>query len=247
MRTITAIAALLLATSALAGNYAAPQVFIPIVTHTAGANGTQWRTDLVITNRDPHRTAIVAMIYDPIGRAPLHLTNTIDPHETLVFTDFVGTRAGLPNSFGTLTLVTDNEAPVAAHARVYNTGNAAGEFGQIVQGLPISELPRTAWLNGLIGSRGFRTNVGIANPNATDLGFSITWYDKFGESHGSAGLIVVPAYGVLLYNDIFNRVGMPHDEGLTLRITATLPVYAYASVVRNDTGDAYTIVGDGPN
>jgi hypothetical protein len=38
---------------------------------------------------------------------------------------------------------------------------------------------------------------------------------------------------------------MPYDEGLTVRVTADVPVYAYASVVRNDTGDAYMVMGDG--
>jgi hypothetical protein len=245
MRYLATIASLLFATGAFAANYAAPQVFIPIVTHTAGASGTQWRTDLVITNRDANKSAVVSMIYDPIGSIPFVLTDVIGPRQTLVFQDFVGVRVGRPNSYGTLTVLTDNEAPVVAHARIYNTGNAAGEFGQLIQGLPISELPRTAWLSGLIGTRGFRTNVGIANPNNVDLTFGLTWYDKHGESHGSAGLVTVPAYGVLLYNDIFNTVGMPRDEGLMIRINASLPVYAYASVVRNDTGDAYTIVGDG--
>ena len=94
-----------------------------------------------------------------------------------------------------------------------------------------------------IGS--FRTNVGIANPHETATTFWLNWYDQHGDFHGGAGMITIPPYGLILYNDIFSVVGMPPAEGLTLNIDADLPLYAYASVVRNDTGDAYTIMGDG--
>jgi hypothetical protein len=246
MRTLFTIASLLLASTSFAANYAGHQVFIPVVTHVAGANGTQWRTDVVISSRHASRTTTVGMVYDPVDRIPVVMSMTLGPRESVTITDFVGDRAGTPGSFGTLTLTTDSEdVPIVAFARVYNTGNAAGEFGQLIQGMPPSELSRMTWLNGLIGIRGFRTNVGIANPHGTATSFWLTWYDKQGDSHGGAGMVTVPPYGLLLYNDIFNVVGMPPDEGLSLSIDADLPLYAYASVVRNDTGDAYTIMGDG--
>ena len=246
MRYLLTLASLLFAWTAFAANYAGRQVFIPVVTHAAGANGTQWRTDVVISSRHATRSTTVGMVYDPVDRIPMHMRMTLGPRESVTITDFVGERASVPGSFGTLTLTTDSEdVPIVAFARVYNTGNTAGEFGQLIQGMPPSELSKMTWLNGLIGVRGFRTNVGIANPHGTATTFWLTWYDKHGNSHGGAGMVTIPAYGLILYNDIFSVVGMPPDEGLSLSIDGDLPLYAYASVVRNDTGDAYTIMGDG--
>jgi hypothetical protein len=168
------------------------------------------------------------------------------PRATYHLTDFVGTHVPRQHSFGTVLLhAQDPNAVIAAHARVYNTGHSAGEFGQVVQALPAETLPKTVWLHGLIGFRGFRTNVGVSNPNPTPAAFSVAWFDKHGETQGSVGMFTVEPYGVYLFNDVFDSLGITPDEGLSLRVRANAPVYAYASIIRNDTGDAYTITGDG--
>jgi hypothetical protein len=46
-------------------------------------------------------------------------------------------------------------------------------------------------------------------------------------------------------NDIFGTLSTAPDEGVSFLLIADRPIYAYASIVRNDTGDAYTIMGDG--
>lgn len=237
---------LLTTVTAHAANFSGREIFIPIVGRTPGANGTQWRSDVILTNRSEDFATTVSIIYDPVGGEPYFQTVQMDPLATYHLTDFVGTHISLTNSFGTVLLYSQNEsAPVSAHARVYNVGNSAGEFGQVVQAMPVTTLPKTAWLHGLIGFRGFRTNVGVANPNPTPTFFSIAWFDKHGESHGSMGMFTIEPYGLYLFNDIFDALGVVPDEGMSVRIRASDRVYAYASVIRNDTGDAYTIAGDG--
>lgn len=240
------LASLLTTISTHAANFSGRDLFIPLIGRTAGMNGTQWRSDLILTNRSEHFETTVSLVYDPIAGEPFLQTVQMPPRATYHLTNFVGTHIPLESSFGTLQIHSQNaNAPVAAHVRVYNTGHAAGEFGQVVQAMPIASLPKTAWLHGLIGFRGFRTNLGVANPHPTRTTFSLAWFDKHGEPHGSAGMFEIEPFGVYLFNDIFDKVGMAPDEGLTLRILAAAPVYAYASVIRDDTGDAYTIFGDG--
>jgi hypothetical protein len=237
---------LLTTITAHAANFSGREIFIPIVGRTAGANGTQWRSDVILTNRSEDFSTTVSLIYEPAGGEPFFQTVEMPPLATYHLTDFIGTHISLTNSFGTLLLYSQNEnAAIAAHARVYNAGNAAGEFGQVVQAMPVDTLPKVAWLHGLIGFRGFRTNVGVANPSPRPIAFSISWYDKHGESHGSMGMFTVEPYGLYLFNDIFAALGVTPDEGMSVRIRSSNPLYAYASVIRNDTGDAYTIVGDG--
>lgn len=246
MNRLAALALLFIATAAEAANFSGAEVFLPVVARTSGSNGTEWRTDVIVANRSDRVATTVTMIYDPVDAGPIQQTLHLDPMATVHLVDFIGVHVDLQSSFGTLMLLSQNSAaPVAAHARVYNVGNDAGEFGQMVQGIPPSALPKEPWLHGLIGFRGFRTNVGIANPNATPAAFSLAWFDKHGEFRGAAGMFEVPPYGLMLFNDIYAKVGVATDEGLTLRIRGNAPIYAYASVIRNDTGDAYTIVGDG--
>ncbi|HET8796922.1 MAG TPA: hypothetical protein VFO89_04510 [Thermoanaerobaculia bacterium] len=247
MRYVVAALAFLLTVSASAYDFSGNQIFVPIVSRVPGANGTQWRTDLTITNRSETFPTEVSMFFFPAGGGtPIQHKFDLDPLQTITKKDIVFGTFGILQRAGTIWMGAANDSvTLAAHARIYNTGNAAGEFGQVVHGMPPDKLPRVVWLSGLTGIDGNRTNVGIGNPNNTPAFFSITWYDKDGEVRGSVQLAVGP-WDVMLINDIFSYLGLPHDEGLTLRIrSSTHLIYAYASVVRNDTGDAYTITGSG--
>lgn len=238
---------LLAAPAAMAIDFSGSELLIPVISRTDGLNGTKWRTDLVISSRDPWKTTEVAMIFKPAGTGEATQARvTLAPLQTVTIEDFVGQRIGLASVYGTLWIgAADDTVRISAHARIYNSGNPAGEFGQVIHALPTNQLSREVWLHGLTGVGGNRTNVGVANPNNEAVLFSMAWFDKDGNSRGSVSIAVDP-WQVLLLNDIFDKTGVAPDQGLTLRFRASLPVYAYASVVRNDTGDAYTIIGTGP-
>ena len=240
-------ALLLLASTASAYDFSGKEIFIPVISRVPGANDTQWRTDVTITNRSEDFPVQVSLIFDAAGPGEaIQRKFDLDPLTTVTLLDIVWTEFGVQQGYGTLWLGSSNaDAPIAAHARLYNVGNAAGQFGQMMQGLPLDQLPRTVWLHGLIGFLGNRANLGIANPNNVPAHYSIAWYDKHGEFHGSSGLHTIQPWDVVLLNDIFTYVGMATDEGLTVRLKSDVPIYAYGSIVRNDTGDAYTIIGNG--
>jgi hypothetical protein len=246
MRTILFALALFTAIPASAYDFGGNEIFIPVVSRVPGANGTQWRTDLTVTNRSDDFPTEVSMFFFPQDGEAIQHKFTLDPLQTRTMNDFLFTTYGVTQRAGTVWLgAADERVKIVANARIYNTGNAAGEFGQVIHGLPPESLSRTAWLHGLTGINGNRTNIGIANPNNEAAHFSLTWYDKEGESHGSVSLAIDP-WEVMLINDVFAYVDHPHDEGFTVRVRASnVPIYAYASVVRNDTGDAYTIIGSG--
>lgn len=241
--------ALALASSAAAYDFSSQEVFLPVVSRVPGANGTQWRTDVVITNRHEHLPVTVSMIFDVAGPAEAFQARIdLDPRQTVTLVDIVGAKFGMQTAYGTLWIGSPNaNTRISAHARIYNVGNPAGEFGQMMPAMPIEHLSKVVWLEGLNGVRGNRANVGIANPNNQPASFSLAWFDKDGESHGSVGMITVQPWDVLLINDIFAYTGMPYDESMSLRIRGDVNVYAYGSIVRNDTGDAYTILGSGAN
>lgn len=242
------LALLLLATSTVtAADFSGLELFIPVVSRVPGANATQWRTDLVIANRGEVDTTTVKLVYEPAGASPIQSSVTIPPRGSVTIPDVLMERFGRDQSYGTLWLGTlDEDAPIVAHARIYNVGNSNGEFGQLIQAVPISQLTKNVWLNGIIGIRGNRTNLGIANPNSGVAKYTLRWYDKSGNLQGTIANQTVDPWEVKLLNDIFLQLHSAPDEGVSIHITADMPIYAYASVVRNDsTGDAYTIMGDG--
>jgi len=248
MRNVVAVAVLLFSSlSAAAYDFSGNEVFVPIVARTPGANGTVWRTDLIVANRSEQLPTEVSMWFFPAPSADaIQHKFTLEPRQTITMKDILFEEFGIQQRSGTIWLgAKDESVKIAAHARIYNTGNSAGEFGQIIHALPIEQLSKVSWINGIVGVDGNRTNVGIANPNNTRALFSLAWYDKEGESHGSVSLALDP-WEVMQINDIFTYLGRPPEEGMTLRVRSSNNVlYSYASVVRNDTGDAYTIIGSG--
>lgn len=241
------LALALAATSAVsAADFSGVEVFIPVISRVAGANDTRWRTDLVITNRSETDGTTAKMVYDPVGGAPLQGSFFIPARGTVTIPDVLSEVFELDQTYGTLRITSlDDHVKLMAHARIYNVGTAEGEFGQLIQGLPLEQLGERAWLNGLIAIRDNRANVGIGNPNNAVTNVSLSWYDKNGDLQGTRGGFTIQPWDVLLLNDIFSILGFSPDEGLSIRVTSDRTMYAYASIVRNDTGDAYTIMGDG--
>jgi hypothetical protein len=245
-RSTTVLAALLFgALRAAALDHSAATLHLPAIAHTTGVNDSKWRSDLVLNNRHEHLPTIVALTYEPVGGDPILVNVPLLPRQTVTLRDVVGNTFAAPGTYGTLVLVSLNASiHIRAHVRIYNTGNAAGEFGQSFTAMPLDQLGKTVWLYGLNGIDGNRTNIGIANPNDTAAPFTLAWYDKDGEFQGGVGAITIEPHGLFLINDIFRWVVQPNAEAMTLKITSSEHLYAYASVVRNDTGDAYTLVGE---
>jgi hypothetical protein len=80
-------------------------------------------------------------------------------------------------------------------------------------------------------------NVGIANPANAEASVFLSLFDENGDFYGGVGM-TVPARSVRQLNNVFEHFDdAPLDRG-TIQITSDHGVYGYASIVRNDTGDA---------
>jgi hypothetical protein len=107
-----------------------------------------------------------------------------------------------------------------------------------VPGVRPEDLVTDHFLPGLSGLDGNRTNVGVSNPHNTDVLFWITLYDTSGLARG-AFATSVPPRSYRQFNDIFSHFQSGPLNAAMIRVTASNnTVYAYASIVRNDTGDA---------
>lgn len=223
------------------------RVIIPVIGRFPGAGGTQWRTDVFLCNAYTPGVTFTLRFY-PSGLAMVERTVTVGQYSNAVLTDVVLNTFGLANAGGMLEVISGIPGgSIDARARIYNTGNPAGQFGQNVPGVGFGYLNRQALLYGLSGLGGNRLNIGVANPNSTAVDVTISIRDKDGASLHSRS-VNVPARGYVQYNDIFPLFGIAPREGVTVQFnTLDTKIYGYASEVRNDTGDAVFIVGLSPN
>jgi len=81
------------------------------------------------------------------------------------------------------------------------------------------------------------TNVGVSNPSELTTLIWIELFDTSGLSRGAFATTVGPR-SYRQFNDIFSHFQAGPLNAAIVRVSSDAPVYAYASIVRNDTGDA---------
>ena len=242
MKRITLASLLILLTSsAFAG-----EVLIPAVYRGPGANNTLWRTEIVVSNVTEGLAAPVVpakITFHRDNGQNLELDLHLSPREVYAIPDAVHDWFSIENGGGIVRITWDgDQARIMARARVYNAGEH-GEYGQSVPGIDTWKLVSHHYLTGLSGIDGNRTNVGVSNPWSSDALVWIELIDTAGESHG-AFATAIPARSYRQFNDIFSHFQTgPLNAAMVRVISTNTSVFAYASIVRNDTGDATFVPG----
>ncbi len=220
------------------------KIVVPIIGRFTGVNSTQWRTDVFIGSRYG-ATINVRLTFYP-GGTPLVRTTTLQAYASLDYQDIVLNTFGLTSAAGPLEV--EGDFGIEARARIYNSGNAAGEFGQSAPGLGMQNLAKQAYIYGLSGINGNRVNVGITNPNNEATTFTIYIADENNNLLNRQDGIPIGPHQNIQYNDIFSRFFIAPADGIQVIFFTPGPViYGYASQVRNDTGDAIFMAGTNPN
>jgi len=238
------VGTLFFATIATAEFFGGTTVVIPVAMHGPGKLGTVWVTDVWIGNHTVEAKTLTLDFY-PAGGGKLSETAAVGAYSVVGLKDVVLQTFGLDNVKGMLVLSVPGESRFSAQARIYNTGNPAGEFGQYVPGFGIGELGREGWVYGLSGVGGDRTNFGVANPSDTAFDVTATLKDAAGSSQGSRTIALSP-HQLVQIDDIFAYFGVAPAGNMQLIISSDAAekiFYAYASVVRDDTGDAVFMPG----
>lgn len=230
---------LLAASTALAG-----EVLIPAVYRGGGDQGTLWRTEIVLSNISSHHPfpVMTTITLFRENAEPLEVSMPLSPMEVIDVHDAIHEWFSLENAGGIVRVSWNEEnARIHARARVYNA-NATGEYGQAIPGSDAAALKTEHYLSGLSGMFGNRTNIGVSNPHDVEVLFWVVLHDTSGEARG-AFRTAVPPRAFRQFNDIFQYFQAGPLHAAMVRISAaTLPVYAYASIVRNDTGDATFVI-----
>jgi hypothetical protein len=235
MKTAAFVLTLSLASSAFGG-----EIFIPATYRGNGANGTVWRTEISVTNISSHPLPVTTTITLHRDNAePLSVTMPLSQREVISIPDALHDWFGLDEAAGIVRVTWDDpNARIGANARIYNINGSGGEYGQGVPSVRLDRMVSDVYLPGLSGINGNRTNVGVSNPHNQHALVWIELIDTSGLSRGAFATAIAPR-SYRQFNDIFSHFQAGPLNAAMVRVSGVdHTIYAYASIVRNDTGDA---------
>ncbi len=217
---------------------AAGQWYIPAAAHSLGAEGSVWRTDLVVHSYASATTTVTLTLL-PQGADNSARDRTwqvtVAPGATLRIEDVLATAFAFD---GTAALVVDADVDaVVVTSRTFNLV-AAGSFGQFIPAAAAATavLPGTeAILPGLGAGGGRRTNLGWVSLGDQPSEVAVALYSEHGELLASETFTEQP-FGQTQFN-LFTELGVAATDTVWARVRATVPVMPYASVVASISND----------
>ncbi|HHQ49486.1 MAG TPA: hypothetical protein ENK19_11470, partial [Acidobacteria bacterium] len=204
------------------------------VAHQAGANGTQWRSDLFL-----HATEATTVLLElrPWGKSSGPSTSIeLGAGETRVVHDVVGTLMGVEGG-GMLTYSATH--PISVSARTYTEGSK-GSCGQGI--LPAAVMEEGYFLF-LRDDEDFRSNLALYNPTGNQVGYRLEAFSADGSSLGT-DTVSVPAGSAVQLNRVIHRFGLQELTAGYLEVSGGL-FGGYLSFVDNASGDGSTVLPQG--
>jgi hypothetical protein len=221
----------------------------------AGANDSQWRTDLWLYN--PTEDWLAGEVEFVVGDNPSDsygfVWPTLSAHRTKQYLDIVSDELGLDEIRGYIVLTGADGGPAPqVAARTYNLdASTSGTYGLNLQAFASDDLllpGETGYITGVSNSEdksvGFRTNIGLLNTDRYGwTGLRITLYDIYGAEAAEPFESQI-APGKLWQFDIFKKLGL-RDVTMTgsikVEVTSGGGVAAYATEIDNRTQDSIFI------
>ena len=266
MRKTLLFLSLLLSISAY-GNHYADTYVIPIAGHIQGANGSMWRTDVVIRNFRSTALDVDFIVIEsgfdtsnnvqPLTSDTVNGTVTIPANGTVLIEDIMKGHGGSTGMTGAL--VAGADFPFAISSRTYNDTVALGQTVPATRDFFVNSFGDAdnaafAYIPGIVNNDAARTNVGFtagAGGSAAPMTVEIIIRNDTGAQVGSQQ-ITIPA-GRFMHIQV--PVGPMLQSGSSLdlgsadfRIVAGEGVVVpYASVVDNASSVATFMLGQFPD
>jgi hypothetical protein len=213
------------------------------IAETGGAAGTRWKSNLAILNA-AGSSASVDLIYRHSG-GEVERTLTLAFGEIVEYVNVAADLFGTPDSAGVVEVRSDT--PVVATARTFNDA-PTGTFGQLLPGVESSDGVSgtdVGALSQLTSNAGFRTNIGFVNFGDSGTIVRVRLFDGDGNPVGSDLGEIVGAGEWWQVNRVFREANAGNCTGCYALVDLIDgddgPVWAYASVVDNGSGDPTTI------
>jgi formylglycine-generating enzyme required for sulfatase activity len=227
----------------------AADVVILGAAHLTGLNGTVWRTDLEVCNRDflQGSFTVAALLRDQANPAPQFASFTVSPNVCASYPDVLASVFAL--SGAAALRITPLAGAMVVSARTYNL-SPAGTFGAFAfaQGAATVIAPGRSGLLVQLGqsasdATGFRTNIGVANLTATA---ATALVDLYRDSGALVGTVTIPLqpFEYVQKTKAFSAVTsaeVADGYAVVRTTTAGAALLAEASVIDNRTGDPVTV------
>jgi hypothetical protein len=225
-------------------------VTVPAVASIHGVNGAFFHTDLWAHSSDANTLNVTATYYCYLGQNCGAGTQTfsIDPGTGQTFSDVAGTAFGAPETAGALVLrysSTSSNNTLKVLTRTYTPSLPNPTNGATLAGVtPTSNLGKWTFVglgnNGGDRSAGFRTNAGVFNSYAVAATVTFNLTTKGGTPLGSSVTQTWAPHEARQINDIFGTAGAGSvvTTDAVLSVVSDIPVYAYVTVIDNQTGDS---------
>ncbi len=212
------------------------------IAETEGAAQTRWKSDLAILNPSAAPAQVDLEYRHDHGTSTASVS--VEPGGIVELPNVAVATFGAPNSAGAVELTAATELIVTA--RTFND-SPDGTFGQFLPGVTASEGfagDAVAVLSQLDSGSGFRTNIGFIDLGGDGAVVRIRLFDGGGETVGSQLAEIIPPGGWVQVNRVFRAADAGPCSGCYALVDLAGgdgPVWAYASVVDNSSGDPTTI------
>jgi hypothetical protein len=198
-------------------------------------------------------TATYRCFLGPCPGAAPQITINLASRDSQAFNDIVADAFGSPNTAGGIEFTSDTPpGTLIVTSRLYST-SPNPTVGMFIPGLNASQAHTLSALtsveSGTMDSNqnngaGFRTNVGVFNPNDSPATITFTGFANHAPVGGNVQRVVPPHSGVQV-NAFFDALGAGDentDNGVVL-VSSDVPVFSYAAVIDNNTSDPYLVIG----
>ena len=220
---------------------------MPVASHNAGLNNSQWRTDLGLLNTS---TGTAGVRFNFFGSGGV-VTNTtsVAPGSQSILADIVGQLGGsgsgaiqiLSNQPLRVTARTYNQ--VSSSASCYPDGTQGQDYPAVVSGNGLS-VGQSAFPAGLTENGSYRCNIGVVNTGTANATVLATLYDGAGNSLANYTVPLTPGQWSQATQPFKNDASQTAmDAGYaTVTVQSGSGVFAFSSVIDNVTNDPTTVV-----
>lgn len=177
-------------------------------------------------------------------------TFTVPPRQVRAFPDIVGTLFEAPETFGAIEF--ESRTLIVVTSRLYSPARGEPTVGMFVGGLKEDDAHAAAVLTSLSHSAnpgsGYRTNVGVYNPNDVAQPLVFSFFAASGEFLGRFFDAVGPRRPLQINDaEIFRRLNLSGDIPVFTAVVSgdgAHPLFAYASVIDNRSADPIYVPGE---
>jgi len=212
------------------------------IAETEGLQQTRWKSDLAILNPGTDPAEVDLRYRHAGGLAQSSLS--LESGAILELVNVAVDTFGEPDSAGAVEVMSDR--PLIVTARTYNDA-PQGTFGQFIPGVASSDglAPgEVATVSQLNSNDHARTNVGCVDLAGNGAAVRIRLFDGSGAAVGDEMTETIPAGGWFQRSRVFRAAGAGDCSGCYALVDVIGdggPVWVYASVVDNESGDPTTI------